>query len=425
MIITEFVNIRVSGQSTKHYRDLGYDVKPLDYIQVSINELSQGSHSLIDVQCDYCHKIIQKEYKTLLNERKKSITKKDCCMECSCDKIMESNLSLYNVKNCMMRPEIVGKLHSIVLEKYGVDSASQLIEAKEKALNTNREKYGCDHYSQTDEYKERVKQTNIEKFGVDSYTKTEEYKERKIITSMEKYGTEDPAQSDIVKGKRKNTLLDKYGEDNYFKTDEFKENNKQYWNDNYGVDHYSQTVECQDKMKKAWGDKSIEEIDTIITKRKNTCLERYGFSSVLQIPSIREKMLDANGIPASSQQKEIFSYLSSFYENISLNYPFSSIVLDIAIFLDELKINIEYDAWYWHNEFRDRRRDEFLKSEGWKILRIKSSHLLPDFNILDIMINKIIENGTQYNEIILKDWGKGKQKERRERDNNEQLFNSV
>ena len=52
-----------------------------------------------------------------------------------------------------------------------------------------------------------------------------------------------------------------------------------------------------------------------------------------------------------------------------------TIYVDMA--LENEKIIIEYDGWIWHGskkiQIRDRRRDEYLKSIGWKILRIKSN----------------------------------------------------
>jgi len=63
--------------------------------------------------------------------------------------------------------------------------------------------------------------------------------------------------------------------------------------------------------------------------------------------------------------------LNNKYE-IKLNYPLSNVSLDIALFIDDIKIDIEYDGWYWHkDQQKDRRRDEFLKSQGWKILELK------------------------------------------------------
>ena len=78
-----------------------------------------------------------------------------------------------------------------------------------------------------------------------------------------------------------------------------------------------------------------------------------------------------------------------------------------TIFIGETKIDLEYDCWHWHQDSqKDRRRDEFLKSQGWKILRIKSSHKLPTLEQLKESINKLISSDRTFTRIVLDDWEK-------------------
>ena len=59
----------------------------------------------------------------------------------------------------------------------------------------------------------------------------------------------------------------------------------------------------------------------------------------------------------------------------------------------------------WHqNQQKDRRRDEFSKSQGWKILRIKSGILLPTLEQLKYSIEKLINSSRTFTSIILNDW---------------------
>lgn len=53
---------------------------------------------------------------------------------------------------------------------------------------------------------------------------------------------------------------------------------------------------------------------------------------------------------------------------------------------------------------KDRRRDEFLKKEGYKILRIKSGHKIPSKEELIQSLNKLIREDYSYTEIVLNDW---------------------
>ena len=88
-----------------------------------------------------------------------------------------------------------------------------------------------------------------------------------------------------------------------------------------------------------------------------------------------------------------------------LNYVCDRSIFDIALFIDENKIDIEYDGWYWHQDAqKDRNRDEHFKLSGWKILRIKSGNKIPTKDQLIEAINRLIKNGYSYTEIVLDDW---------------------
>lgn len=48
---------------------------------------------------------------------------------------------------------------------------------------------------------------------------------------------------------------------------------------------------------------------------------------------------------------------------IKINYPLSTLALDVFLNIDNIKIDIEYDGEHWHlDEAKDRRRDEYVKS---------------------------------------------------------------
>ena len=95
--------------------------------------------------------------------------------------------------------------------------------------------------------------------------------------------------------------------------------------------------------------------------------------------------------------------MKKHYQNCFLNYPESLLSLDCAVFLDNVKIDVEYDGWYWHQDTnRDRRRDNFVKSKGYKILRVKGNHqdLMPTQEQIDTAISQLL-NGKNYTEIIM------------------------
>ena len=93
------------------------------------------------------------------------------------------------------------------------------------------------------------------------------------------------------------------------------------------------------------------------------------------------------------------------YLNAELNYPFSSLSLDIFISVDNINIDIEYDGRYWHQDQQaDIRRDKFLQSKGFKVIRIRSGHKLPAEEQLFSAIDELVTTDRIFKEIILSDW---------------------
>ena len=211
-------------------------------------------------------------------------------------------------------------------------------------------------------------------------------------TVQERYGVDNIFQSDVFKEKQKNTLLERYGVANSSQIEDVKIKRKQTFLEHYGVDNPNK---CEDIRKKAI----------------NTCLERYGYDHPQKVPEIKQRSIQtliSNGnVPTSSQQIEVYNMVKSIFDNKEaiLNYACDRSIFDIALFIDENKIDIEYDGWYWHQDTqKDRNRDEHFKLYGWKILRIKSANKIPTKDQLIEAINRLIKNGYSYTEIVLDDW---------------------
>ena len=65
---------------------------------------------------------------------------------------------------------------------------------------------------------------------------------------------------------------------------------------------------------------------------------------------------------------------------------------------DGTRIDFEYDGSFWHDnkqKIQDRRRDEFLKKQGYKILRIESDRGIPTWETLLDKIN-YLKNGHSF-----------------------------
>lgn len=112
----------------------------------------------------------------------------------------------------------------------------------------------------------------------------------------------------------------------------------------------------------------------------------------------------ANGYRTSKEQKVIFDMVGGI-----LNHKVGRYSVDVALQLPTGNIAIEYDCWYWHGSKldTDERKTKSLLSRGWKVLRIKANEMIPTFDQIQDAIYLLLA-GSDYEEIVLPDWGKGK-----------------
>ena len=177
--------------------------------------------------------------------------------------------------------------------------------------------------------------------------------------------------------------------------------------------HPAKTEQIQAKIKKTclekYGVETPSSSKEIKEKIKRTNLQKYGGFSPQCDPEIRKKTLDTlyknDNVPTSSQQKKIFEIVSNEYgeNNCFLNFQLSRVFLDVVVILDDnVKIDIEYDGKHWHQDKnKDRKRDEFVKTQGYKVLRISSSHKIPTVEQLNEKIKFLKESEHNFTELKL------------------------
>ena len=185
-------------------------------------------------------------------------------------------------------------------------------------------------------------------------------------TIYKKYGVFNPSQIEKVKAKKEATCLLHYKVANPFQAESIKQDIKE--------------------------------------KVKRTIKEKYGYDYIFQVPEIKKKCRQSyyiNGTcPTSKPQKELCDMLKDYYGNCELNYPCGNCSLDCRLIVNDVLINIEYDGKFWHNNPQsDRKRDEFVKSQGYKIIRIKGSHNIPSLEQIQSAIEKLINSEHKFIEI--------------------------
>lgn len=336
----QLVKVRWNNKNRKYYETLGYlFTSNKDEFEVDIEDLTKSSKAEVIVICDYCGKEIRKKYQTYNMQHSDKFG--DACKDC--------------------QPK---KNERVCIDKYGVSNGALTDSAKEKQKNTNINRYGVSNVFELKEFQDKAKETKIDKYGSISLWDCEESVEKRKATMLDRYGVLNSFESDDIKKKIEQTNIERYGFTRPTKNETVKAKVAETNRIRYGVDNYSKTEECKDKI-------------------KTTNLQKYGYEHTLQVPEIRQKgmetMLKEDEIPTSKQQIAIRDILMELYGNCELNKIVGICALDCVVNVNGQQIDIEYDGWYWHKDKqgKDRARDEVMKNNGYKILRILSNKDIP------------------------------------------------
>jgi hypothetical protein len=335
MIITKKVLIEVSNRNIFHFRKKlksYYDLK-IGFNEIYVKDLSEGSHVIVEVECDSCLTILKMEYRSYCKNSKNE-TEIYCCKKCNNVKVRKTNL-----------------------ERYGVVSNSQLKSNKKMV----KEKW----QSKTEDEKNLIvnnrKETCLEKYGVDTYTKTEEYKIKSKETWMERYGVENPSYSETVREKRVKTKLK-----------------------NFGFINNSQTEEWKHRIYEIWQNRSKEEIDIILENRRITCNLKYGVDNYTQTDEWREKTIETcrikygypshNQCPIIHDKQQKSGLKTKKYDNTELVYQGTYELDFLEKYHDRLKIEKINPIQYFLNENSHYYHPDFYLPEYNLIIEVKSSY---------------------------------------------------
>lgn len=184
------------------------------------------------------------------------------------------------------------------------------------------------------------------------------------------------------------TMIDKYGTTISLEIPGIKEKIIATNQVKYGCDWQMQSKEIQEKsiltMKAKYGVEHALQNPEFFEKRWNT-MRKKGFSRI------------------SKPQQEVFNMLKEMYPNCEQEVPCGRYSLDCVVYFDNYKIDVEYDGLFWHQDkYRDIKRDNFVKKNGYKVLRIKGCKhdTLPSKDQLAYHINKLLGE-CNYTEIIM------------------------
>jgi len=410
MLLTKNIDITINSSNIKYYEELGFEIKVRDIINISIEKVTHGSCVEIEVKCDVCGKIKNvKYYRYLQNIEKHNLF---CCSrKCANIKRIKTNLEKYGVENASTVTR--EKAKQTCLEKYGVENAMQNNEIKEKLKKTCLEKYGVECVSKNDNVKEKMKQTNLEKYGVSSPIQNKDVMEKLKKTCLEKYEFESYMSTEEFKEKSKEKKLEKYGDENYHNI----EKTKTTFKERYGEDWYTKTDECKNKTiktnlkkygvvnpncNKDFKDKSNE------TRKKNRIeeLKNYNIVDIDYEKNIYTFKCDSGGehnfeieyetmknrkkygikmcticndyLTKSGNEINISDFIKNNYNKVILENKKIIKPYELDIYLPDLKLAIEFNGLYWHNELYKKNDYHLIKTEMCEKQGIQLFHIFED-----------------------------------------------
>jgi hypothetical protein len=215
MIIDVEVEVVISSSNFKYYKELGYIFKNnKDTILVKVDDLTFGSKSIVNIECDYCNQLLKSHYKNYLVNIKKN--NKFACSKCGYKKNIELNLLKYGVEYTLNLEEVKKSRFKTNIEKYGSKSPFSSNIIKNKSKKTNIEKYGFENVFQNKEIIDKIKQTNFnnKRWSLD-YNNYLIYRRRvKLLTN-----------------KVKMELLEEWNGYDYYDNEYIKENLNLHYND--------------------------------------------------------------------------------------------------------------------------------------------------------------------------------------------------
>jgi very-short-patch-repair endonuclease len=371
MIIDKTIKVKVSKKNIEHFQKRGIMADLKDIIEINPLDLNEGSHILINVKCDVCHK------------EKKIIFQK----------------YIKNIKNG------------------GIYCCSSKC-AQSKVKNTSLKKFGSEYYMQTEEYKKRYKKTSLEKYGTEHHTQNKEIKNKIKKTSIKIYGVDNPAKSQIVKDKIKNTFLEKYGVDNISKLDYIKKDISNKVNEKMETIKKSRIKSLKEK----YNVQNISQLERTKEKVKQTNMNKIGVSTALLLDENRkksiiqkslnwkkDKLLDTDLIDidlknkiiigkceknhiykinyktyynrkhshtticnicnpiikqTSGKEIQLLQFIEKNYKNkIQTNHKDIISPYELDIYLPDLKLALEFNGLYWHNELAKDKNYHKMKTD--------------------------------------------------------------
>jgi hypothetical protein len=220
--------------------------------------------------------------------------------------------------------------------------------------------------------------TVLQKYGVDFISQSEDIKSKIKSTSIEKYNVDNPMKSNIVREKYKKTILEKYGEVHFSKTKEFHDIMLTSFNITKDKNYLRSVGDGLYEFKCDKGHNYKINSDNYRYRVKNNIL------CTICYPIDEQK---------SIKEKKLLELIKSIYSGEIISSYRD--VLEIDIYLPELKIGFEFNGLYWHsNKFKDKNyhlnKTNYFKQKCIRIIHIWEDDWLNNNEIIESQIKNLL-----------------------------------
>ncbi len=304
-------------------------------------------------------------------------------------------------------------------------------KVKKRRIKTNIKKFGTKTPSENEKVKEKIIKTNNERYGGNSPLLNKEIKNKALETLNKNYRVDNPLKSELILKRVKKTLLMKYGVDNPKKCEYINNKIKNTMLDRYGVEYPLQNLTIKLKarkrqletlafnVKKYYKDYTIIEIDNDNRKYTMMCdkMHKFDISYVLLNSRRRSNTIictKCNPInkSISGLEIELENFIKENYKQEILFNNRSIIEKELDIYLPDIKLAIEFNGLWWHNEINKptnyhQEKTILCEKQGIQLIHIYEDNWIHKQNIIKSMLlnklgkisNKIYGRKTEVREI--------------------------
>ena len=119
------------------------------------------------------------------------------------------------------------KIEETFLTRYGVKNPRQIVGVTDRIKKTCLEKYGVEHHMQAKEILDKARETCLDRYGVAHPAQSAEVQQATKETCLKKYGVENPSQVKEIRAKADQTTLKRFGVSNVYCLKEVQDKSKQ------------------------------------------------------------------------------------------------------------------------------------------------------------------------------------------------------